>query len=278
MANRVRSQPTPNLFTHQITRNIPNDKPLVGQGVKSKAQKSARLVAGTLVSEPLVSGTLVPDTGPTKAESKAEPKAGLKAEPKQANAPAPKLGFTRLQVYLTRAEVGSALQREATARRMSLSQAASAMIERGLRGKIEPDADNRLLTLERRLSDHMRTSSRDLMIIEEMIFSTLKVLMTRFPQDVSLEDPTYQAAIDAKMSTILDEVARRIGTQNLVRAQGLADADTKSHEDPNTISILNVPLPISANDSSKSNAVSVRAITLPKAPPPAPPTNLEMDF
>jgi hypothetical protein len=273
MANRVRSQPTPNLFSEQMMGSIPNDGPLVGQGGKSKAQKSARLV-----SDPLVSGTFVPDTVPTKAKPKAGSKTRLTAESKPVNATAAKLGYTRLQVYLTRAEVASALQREATARRMSLSQAASAMIERGLRGKIEPDADNRLLMLERRLSDHMRTSSRDLMIIEEMIFSTLKVLMTRFPQDVSLEDPTYQAAIDAKMSTILDEVARRIGTQNLVRTQGLAAAETKSIEDPNTISIPDVPLPISANDSSKSDAVLVHAIPLPKAPSPAPPTNLEMEF
>lgn len=255
MASRVRFEPTPNLFSEQMTGNILSDGVLAGQGVKSKAQKSARVVS---------------DAISTKAKSK--------AEPKQAKPPAPKLGFTRLQVYLTRAEVASALQREATARKMSLSQAASAMIERGLRGKIEPDADNRLLTLERRLSDHMRTSSRDLMIIEEMIFSTLKVLMTRFPQDVSLEDPTYQAAIDAKMSTILDEVARRIGTQNLVRTQGLADADTKSLEDANTPPVPDIHLPISANDSSRSDAVSVHAIPLPKAPPPAPLTNLEMEF
>jgi hypothetical protein len=265
MANRVRSQPTPNLFSGQMTGNIPDDGPLTQQGVKTNAPKSARLVA-----EPLVSGTLVSGTGPTKSKSK--------AEPKQGKVPAPKLGFTRLQVYLTRAEVGSALQREATARRMSLSQAASAMIERGLRGKIEPDADNRLLTLERRLSDHMRTSSRDLMIIEEMIFSTLKVLMTRFPQDVSLEDPTYQAAIDAKMSTILDEVARRIGTQNLLRNQGFAEAETKSLKDPSTPPIPDLDLPISANDSSKSGVVAGIPATASKALSPAPPTNFEMDF
>jgi hypothetical protein len=270
MAKSARSQPTLNLFSGQMSGNIPSEEPLAKQGVKASAPKPARLVSDTLVSDPLVLNTIVSGTRPTKAKSK--------AEPTQAKPPAPKLGFTRLQVYLTRAEVGSALQREATARRMSLSQAASAMIERGLRGKIEPDADNRLLTLERRLSDHMRTSSRDLMIIEEMIFSTLKVLMTRFPQDVSLEDPTYQAAIDAKMSTILDEVARRIGTQNLVRTQGLADADTSRHEDSNTMPIPDVPLLISANDSSKSAAMAVHTITPPKAPPPAPPTNFEMDF
>jgi hypothetical protein len=270
MANRARYQPTPNLFSGQMSGNIPNEEPLAKQGVKASAPKSARLVSDTLISDPLALNTIVSGTRPTKAKSK--------AEPKPANTSASKLGFTRLQVYLTRAEVGSALQREATARRISLSQAASAMIERGLRGKIEPDADNRLLTLERRLSDHMRTSSRDLMIIEEMIFSTLKVLMTRFPQDVSLEDPTYQAAIDAKMSTILDEVARRIGTQNLVRTQGLVEAETKSLKDPNTQPIPDLDLPISANDSSKSGVVSVHAITLPMASPPAPPTNLEMDF
>jgi hypothetical protein len=199
-----------------------------------------------------------------------------------------KPGYTRLQVYVTRAEVNAALQREAQARKMSLSQAASAMIERGLRGRIEPDADNRLLNLERRLSDHMRTSSRDLMIIEEMIFSTLKVLMTRFPHDVSLEDPTYQAAIDAKMSGILDDVARRIGSHNVVRAQepeARAEAEKKAtgkETKPNTS--LEGPLPAVANDSAASTptlSIASNVALPPSKPIPAKttaPTTLEMDF
>jgi hypothetical protein len=195
-----------------------------------------------------------------------------------------KPGYTRLQVYVTRAEVNAALQREAQARKMSLSQAASAMIERGLRGRIEPDADNRLLNLERRLSDHMRTSSRDLMIIEEMIFSTLKVLMTRFPHDVSLEDPTYQAAIDAKMSGILDDVARRIGTHNVVRAQETEAEKEVAGKIQVPSSTLEAPLPAVANDS----AASASNFSVPQevaSPPPKPirskitaPITLEMDF
>jgi hypothetical protein len=195
-----------------------------------------------------------------------------------------KPGYTRLQVYVTRAEVNAALQREAQARKMSLSQAASAMIERGLRGRIEPDADNRLLNLERRLSDHMRTSSRDLMIIEEMIFSTLKVLMTRFPHDVSLEDPTYQAAIDAKMSGILDDVARRIGTHNVVRAQETDAEKEAAATNDKPLSTPNAPLPAVANDSAASTpTLSVAShVALPLSKPiPAKttaPVTLEMDF
>jgi hypothetical protein len=195
-----------------------------------------------------------------------------------------KPGYTRLQVYVTRAEVNAALQREASARKMSLSQAASAMIERGLRGRIEPDADNRLLNLERRLSDHMRTSSRDLMIIEEMIFSTLKVLMTRFPHDISLDDPTYQAAIDAKMSGILDDVARRIGTHNVVRAQETEAEKNVAATDDKPLSMPDAPLPSVANDSTAS-APTVSAasyLALPTAKPipskTTAPTTLEMDF
>jgi hypothetical protein len=262
MAHRAKTSLGPSLFDEAAARtsnpNGTTDKSpsLTKSGKAAKPGKSIKLVK--TVSDNVAQDDLL--------KSQAKP------------------GYTRLQVYVTRAEVNAALQREAQARKMSLSQAASAMIERGLRGRIEPDADNRLLNLERRLSDHMRTSSRDLMIIEEMIFSTLKVLMTRFPHDISLEDPTYQAAIDAKMSGILDDVARRIGTHNVVRAQEIEAEKEVAGKIQVPRSTLEAPLPAVANDST----ASASNFSVPQevaSPPPIPirsktttPITLEMDF
>jgi hypothetical protein len=201
-------------------------------------------------------------------------KLSSRAAPKKSENSVSEVGFTRLQVYLTKAHVRNALEREAKAAGTSLSQTACAMIERGLRGKIEPDADNRLQTLERRLSDHMRTSSRDLMIIEEMIFSTLKIIMTRFPQDASLDDPTYQAAIDIKLSAILDEVARRIGAQNLVRTAARAESEADISEDGR---VSPDPLPVFANDASSCPSALARIDPSQHSPKSAPPSNFEMD-
>ena len=231
---------------------------------RAKSNSGSNVFDGVVLGMPSHDGTPGKSPDPTKASKAAKPVKPIKLvnatkeDITQGDSPKSqaKSSFTRLQVYVTRSEVNAALQREAQSRKMSLSQAASAMIERGLRGRIEPDADNRLLTLERRLSDHMRTSSRDLMIIEEMIFSTLKVLMTRFPHDASLEDPTYQAAIDAKMSSILDDVARRIGTHNLVRLQE-AEAEKEVVGTKQELeSLLEASLPAVANDIAASASVS----------------------
>jgi hypothetical protein len=249
MAHRAKTNLEPGLFDEAAARTSNHDV---------KTDKSSALTKSGKSAKPSKSIKLVKTDKDNAAQNDLQ-----KSQPKAS--------YTRLQVYVTRADVNAALQREASARKMSLSQAASAMIERGLRGRIEPDADNRLLNLERRLSDHMRTSSRDLMIIEEMIFSTLKVLMTRFPHDVSLEDPTYQAAIDAKMSGILDEVARRIGTHNVVRTQETqAEKDVGSTYDK-PLSTPDAPLPAVANDSAASVAKPIRSKTTA-------PTTLEMDF
>jgi hypothetical protein len=262
MAHRAKTNPGPNLFDEAAARTASLAGTMGKLPVPTKASKAAK---------PSKSIKLVKAAKDDIAQNDL-----LKSQAKP--------GYTRLQVYVTRAEVNAALQREAQARKMSLSQAASAMIERGLRGRIEPDADNRLLNLERRLSDHMRTSSRDLMIIEEMLFSTLKVLMTRFPHDVSLEDPTYQAAIDAKMSGILDDVARRIGTHNVVRAQETDAEKNVAAKNDKPLSTSDVPLPAVANDSAASTPnLSAKPEIASTPPKPSPlkstaPKTLEMDF
>ena len=89
---------------------------------------------------------------------------------------------SRLQVYLGNDNLGAALEREAKINRISLSQAAALMIARGLKSRISADPNDRLLVLERRLSDHMRLSARDFVIIEEMLFVSLRIMMSRFPE------------------------------------------------------------------------------------------------
>jgi hypothetical protein len=129
----------------------------------------------------------------------------------------PKPGPTRIQIYLAREEVGAALEREAKARNMSLSQAASAILERGLRGKIEADADNRLLALERRVAEQGRTTGRDLIIIEEMLFIALRTLFSRIPESPEERDPAYQGSVDVLMSHAINEVAERLRLTRLGR-------------------------------------------------------------
>ena len=262
MAHRAKTSLGPTLFDEATTRIASHDGTTEKSPALTKSGKSAKSVKTVKLVK-------------TDKENAARGD-GPKSQPTP--------GYTSLQVYVTRTEVNAALQREAQARKMSLSQAASAMIERGLRGRIEPDADNRLLNLERRLSDHMRTSSRDLMIIEEMIFSTLKVLMTRFPHDVSLEDPTYQAAIDAKMSGILDDVARRIGTHNVVRVKEAENEKEALDKETKPNVSLEGPLPAVANDSAASmpNLALMpeigSALAKPSPPKTSVPKTLEMDF
>lgn len=129
----------------------------------------------------------------------------------------PKPGPTRIQIYLAREEVGAALEREAKARNMSLSQAASAILERGLRGKVEADADNRLLALERRVAEQGRTTGRDLIIIEEMLFIALRTLFSRIPESPEERDPAYRGSVDVLMSHAINEVAERLRLTRLGR-------------------------------------------------------------
>jgi hypothetical protein len=117
---------------------------------------------------------------------------------------------TKVQVYLTKTDLGAALEREAKLRRLSLSQAAEAILARGLKGKIEADPGDRLLMIERRLSDHMRLTARDLFVVEEMLFIALRTIISRLPEHPGEREPDYKAEVDIAMDEMIDELARKV--------------------------------------------------------------------
>jgi hypothetical protein len=117
---------------------------------------------------------------------------------------------SKVQVYLSKAGLGAALEREAKLRRLSLSQAAEAILERGLKGRIEADAGDRLLMIERRLSDHMRLTARDLFVVEEMLFIALRTITSRFPEHPQERNADYKAGVDIAMDEMLDELSRKV--------------------------------------------------------------------
>lgn len=117
---------------------------------------------------------------------------------------------SRLQVYLGDENMGAALEREARVNRISLSQAAALMIAKGLKGRISADPHDRLLALERRLTEHVRLSSRDFIIIEEMLFVTLKILVSRFPEADEERSAPYRASVENSLQVLMGEVAERV--------------------------------------------------------------------
>ena len=117
---------------------------------------------------------------------------------------------SRLQVYLGDDNLGAALEREAKINRISLSQAAALMIARGLKSRISADPNDRLLVLERRLSDHMRLSARDFVIIEEMLFVSLRMMMSRFPECEEERSAPYRASVETSLQALMGEVAERV--------------------------------------------------------------------
>ena len=116
----------------------------------------------------------------------------------------------RVQVYLTDPRVISALNREAKVMKAPLSQAAGRAIARGLKRSVPADPDDRLLRLERGLRDHMRSTSRDLQIVEELLVEIARALFLRMPDVQADEDPTVQAAVERRIDRMLDAAAARI--------------------------------------------------------------------
>jgi hypothetical protein len=121
------------------------------------------------------------------------------------NAPA-----SRVQVYLTDPKVAKALDREARAGRMPLSQAAGRAITRGLQKSPQADPEDRLLYLERSLRDHMRSTARDMQIVQELLIEVARAFFLRLPDAIVDQDPTVQAAVDRRIERLLDETAARI--------------------------------------------------------------------
>lgn len=116
----------------------------------------------------------------------------------------------RVQVYLTDPKVVSGLNREARAGRLALSQAAGRAIARGLQAHPHADPDDRLQTLERSLRDHMRSTARDMQIVQELLVEVARAFFLRLPDAVIDEDPTVQAAVERRIERMLDATAARI--------------------------------------------------------------------
>jgi hypothetical protein len=115
-----------------------------------------------------------------------------------------------VQVYLTDPKVVSALHREAKVMKAPLSRAAGRAIARGLKRSVPADPDDRLLRLERGLRDHMRSTSRDLQIVEELLVEIARALFVRMPDVQADEDPSVQAAVERRIERMLDATAARI--------------------------------------------------------------------
>ncbi len=116
----------------------------------------------------------------------------------------------RVQVYLNDPKVVAALNREARQGRMALSQAAGRAIARGLHRSPAADPDDRLLQLERSLRDHMRSTARDVQIIQELLVEVDRAFFLRLPDALIDEDPTVQASVERRIERLLDATAARI--------------------------------------------------------------------
>jgi len=116
----------------------------------------------------------------------------------------------RVQVYLTDPKVVSALNREARQGRMALSQAAGRAIAKGLRAGLTADPEDRLLQLERSLRDHMRSTARDVQIIQELLVEVARAFFLRLPDALIDNDPTVQASVERRIEHLLDATAARI--------------------------------------------------------------------
>lgn len=119
---------------------------------------------------------------------------------------------TRVQVYINDPKVVSSLNREARVGRIALSQAAGQAIVRGLIRNPKADPEDRLLNLERSLRDHMRSTGRDMQIVQELLIEVARAFFLRLPDIIADEDPTVQAAVDRRIERLLDATAARIVT------------------------------------------------------------------
>lgn len=119
-------------------------------------------------------------------------------------------GTCRVQVYLTDQRVVAGLNREARSGKMPLSRAAGRAIARGLMQSPGADPDDRLLNLDRALRSHMRSTARDMQIIQELLIEVARAFFLRLPDAVVDQDPTVQAAVDRRIERLLDATAARI--------------------------------------------------------------------
>lgn len=117
---------------------------------------------------------------------------------------------TRIQVYLTDPRVVAALQREARSANIPISQAAGRSLAKGLARSLPADPDDRLLQLDRALRDHMRSTARDVQIIQELVIEVARAFFMRLPDAVTDQDPIARAAVDRRIERLLDDTAARL--------------------------------------------------------------------
>lgn len=135
---------------------------------------------------------------------------------------------TRVQVYLNDPKVVSSLNREARVGRIALSQAAGQAIMRGLARNPKVDPEDRLLNLERSLRDHMRSTGRDMQIVQELLIELARAFFLRLPDAVADEDPTVQAAVERRIERLLDETAARIVSARRDGERAVVSAEPRS--------------------------------------------------
>jgi len=134
---------------------------------------------------------------------------------------------TRVQVYLTDRRLVAALDREARQASISQSQAACRAIARGLSRSLPADPDDRLLHLDRALRDHMRSTARDMGIIQELVVELARAFFLRLPDAAIDNDPLVWAAMERRIERMLDATAARVvsgGTRNPDPASDIAEA------------------------------------------------------
>lgn len=118
----------------------------------------------------------------------------------------------RVQVYFDNPKTEVALRREARAGRMTLSRAAEQAIARGLQRRPAADPEDRLLSLERALRDHMRATARDMTIVQELLVEFARAFFARLPDTAADQDPLLRAAVEARIERLLDAAAARIAS------------------------------------------------------------------
>lgn len=139
----------------------------------------------------------------------------------------------RVQVYLTDPRIAKALDREARAGRMPLSQAAGRAITRGLLKSPHADPEDRMLTLEHALRDHMRATARDMQIVQELLIEVARAFFLRLPDAIVDQDPTVQAAVDRRIEKLLDATAARIvAGRGRAASDGVVAAEERSFGPP----------------------------------------------
>lgn len=116
----------------------------------------------------------------------------------------------RVQVYFENPKTVMALRREARAGRLTLSRAAEQAIARGLHRRPAADPEDRLLALDRALRDHMRSTARDMTIVQELLVEFARAFFSRLPDTAADHDPLLRAAVEARIERLLDAAAARI--------------------------------------------------------------------